>query len=309
MQVNLINNFKIELLSIILITYGREIDLVECISSILKQDYENFEIILIDNNENKKVSEYISEYLSKIDDKRINYFKASTNLGVTRGRELGISKANGDILIFIDDDAFFEKIDACQMVLREFSQNSNIGILSFKIINYYSKKIEPAEFPHRNKKLNPGQQFETTYFTGGACAIRRDVFENVGGYADDFFYGMEELDLSFRVIDTGYQIFYFPAVVVWHKQSPHGRLDKKRTWQNYLENRIKLSIRNLPWRYVLISGVIWAGKSLYETHDFRILLRVGTHIWTDRRSLFLSRKVIEPKTIQNLKKMNGRLYF
>lgn len=297
------------LMSVIIITYGRYSDLIRCIPSILKQDSESLEIVLVDNNENKKVSEYIAGRLNKIDDRRIRYFKTPKNLGVTGGRNFGISKANGDILVFIDDDAFFENTDACQMVHREFSRNDNLGILSFKIINYYSKKIERAEFPHRDKKLNTDKQFETTYFIGAGHAIKREVFEKVGGYADDFFYGMEELDLSFKTMDRDYQIFYFPDVVVWHKQSQRGRLDKKRTWQKYLENRIKVGIRNLPWRYVLISCIIWAGKSLYETRDFRVLFRAGMHIWTDKRALLKSRKVIKPKTVQKLRKLKGRLYF
>ena len=300
---------SISTLSLIVVTFGRKTEPLECIAQIVDQECSAFEVVLVDNNENKSTSEYIAERLNKIDDSRIRYFKTPKNLGVTGGRNFGISKAKGDILVFIDDDAFFENTDACQMVHREFSRNDNLGVLSFKIINYYSKRIERGEFPHRDKKLHPDKQFETTYFIGTGHAIKREVFEKVGGYADDFFYGMEELDLSFKVMDMGYQIFYFPAVIVWHKQSPSGRLDDKQKWQKYLENRIKVGIRNLPWRYVLISCVIWSGKSLYDTRDFRVLLRAGTHIWRDRKALLKSRKVIQPKTVQKLRKMKGRLYF
>ncbi len=69
--------------------------------------------------------------------------------------------------------------------------------------------------------------FETGYFVGCAHAIHRDIFEKTGYYPTNFFYGMEEYDLSYRAIDAGFDIVYDDRVIILHKESPLGRQTKK----------------------------------------------------------------------------------
>lgn len=296
-------------ISVILITYGRKEDLKSCLNSILKQEYNNYELIIVDNNEDKLISNYLKELISKIKDK-VRYYKVNKNLGVTGGRNFGIKKAKGDILVFIDDDAFFENEDAFQKVYREFFQGPKLGALSFKIINHYSKKIERKEFPHKNKRLNPDKQFETSYFIGAGHAIKKEIFVKIGLYSEDFFYGMEELDLSFKIIDSGYKIYYYPEVIVWHKQSLEGRLTEKEKWQKILENRIKVSIRNLPWKYIIINTLIWSVKVFIEVKgDFIVVFKSYRNIFRERNNILKERKVINLETLSKLKKLCGRLYY
>ena len=213
-------------------------------------------------------------------------------------------------MIFIDDDAFFEGKDAFKRISDRFNQDKKVGILSFKIINYFSKEIEGKEFPHKNKTLNPDKEFETSYFIGTGHAIRREVFEKTGLYPEDFFYGMEELDLSFRALDVNYKIFYFPQVVVFHKKAPEGRLKNKEMWQKILENRIRVAIRNLPWRYVFISSLIWTGKVFLETRgDISVIFKSFRNILKRRKELRKERSVISKEIIKKLKKLQGRLLY
>lgn len=304
------NIYENYLFSVVIITYGRRKELIPCLESVIKQTYKNFEIILIDNNKDKNISNYILEEVLKLNDQRIYYFKAGKNLGVTGGRNYGIKKAKGDVLVFIDDDAFLESISTFKKIYERMTQNDKTGVLSFKIVNYYTKKIEKKTFPHRNKKLNPDKEFETTYFLGGGCAIKKEVFDKVGLYSEDFFYGMEELDLSFKIINAGYRIFYFPAVIVFHKKSPEGRLKNKEMWQKTLENRIKVAIRNLPWRYVFISSFIWMGKVFLETRgDVRVIFTTLKNLIKNKEKLKRGRIVIGSQTIKRLKELQGRLLY
>ncbi|MHA1344527.1 MAG: glycosyltransferase family 2 protein, partial [Promethearchaeota archaeon] len=230
--------------------------------------------------------------------------------GVTGGRNFGIKKTKGDILVFIDDAAFLENKNAFQKIHSIFFKDSQIGALSFKIINYYSKKIERKEFPHKNKRLDPDKQFETSYFIGAGHAIKKEIFNSIGLYSEDFFYGMEELDLSFKIIDIGYKIYYYPEVIVWHKQSLEGRLTEKEKWQKILENRIKVSIRNLPWKYIIFSTLIWSVKVFIEVKgDFIVVFKSYRNIVRGRKNIFKERKVINLAALQKLKKLCGRLYY
>jgi GT2 family glycosyltransferase len=302
-------------ISVILITYGRKEDLKSCLNSILKQEHNDYELIIIDNNEDELISNYLKELISKIKDEdedidKIRYYKMNKNLGVTGGRNFGIKRAKGDILVFIDDDAFLENKNALQKVYSNFFRDSQIGALSFKIVNYYSKKIERKEFPHKNKRLNPDKQFETSYFIGAGHAIKKEIFDKIGLYPEDFFYGMEELDLSFKIIDNGYKIYYYPEVIVWHKQSLEGRLTEKEKWQKILENRIKVSIRNLPWKYIIINTLIWSVKVFIEVKgDFTVVFKSYRNIFRERKNILKVRKVINLETLSKLKKLRGRLYY
>jgi len=298
-------------ISVILITYGRKEDLESCLDSVLKQEYNNYELIIVDNNEDELISNYLKELISRIKYKdKVRYYKVNKNLGVTGGRNFGIKKAKGDILVFIDDDAFLENKNAFQKIHSIFFKDSQIGALSFKIINYYSKKIERKEFPHKNKRLDPDKQFETSYFIGAGHAIKKEIFNSIGLYSEDFFYGMEELDLSFKIIDIGYKIYYYPEVIVWHKQSLEGRLTEKEKWQKILENRIKVSIRNLPWKYIIFSTLIWSVKVFIEVKgDFIVVFKSYRNIFRERKNILKERKVINLVALQKLKKLCGRLYY
>ena len=298
-------------ISVIIITYGRKEDLRFCLDSVLMQEYDNYEMIVIDNNEDELISNYLKELISRIVDKdKVRYYKMNKNLGVTGGRNYGIKKAQGDILMFLDDDAFLESKNAFRKVNASFLQRLQIGVLTFKVINYYSKKIERKEFPHKNKKLNPGKKFETSYYIGAGHAIKKEVFNKAGLYSEDFFYGMEELDLSFKIIYNGYKIYYFPEVIVWHKQSLEGRMTEKEKWQKTLENRIKVSIRNLPRIYIIINTLIWSAKVFIETKgDFMVILKSYKNIIKERKSVFKERKVVSLETLRKLKKLQGRLYY
>jgi GT2 family glycosyltransferase len=121
---------------------------------------------------------------------------------------------------------------------------------------------------------------------------------------------MEELDLSFKIIDSGYKIYYYPEVIVWHKQSLEGRLTEKEKWQKILENRIKVSIRNLPWRYIIINTLIWSVKVFIEVKgDFIVIFRSYRNIFRERKNVFKERKVINLETLSKLKRLQERLYY
>jgi hypothetical protein len=66
---------------------------------------------------------------------------------------------------------------------------------------------------------DPERTGEVALFLGGACAIRRDAYEQVGGYFTDLFYGHEELELCWRLVDAGWKIRYLADVEVYHPQT------------------------------------------------------------------------------------------
>lgn len=299
---------KNPLISVIIITYRRKKEIFKALSSVLSQNFKNFELILIDNNEKKDFSQFLKKFTKG--DKRIRYFSPSGNLGVSGGRNLGIRMSKGKILIFLDDDAYFEKKDDFSQIVKKFFKDPNLGIIAFKILDPQTGKIRSDEFPSRNKKLNFEKEFETSYFVGAGWAARKIVFKKVGLFPD-FFYGMEELDLSFKAIDKGFRIIYFPKITVFHQRLPLRELSFEKRWENLLINRIKVAIFNLPLRYLFLNTFFWTLLVFLKTRgNLKIIFKSFESLIKEKNKLFLQRKVIGPKTIEKIKKLKGhRLIF
>ena len=115
------------------------------------------------------------------------------------------------------------------------------------------------------KNIKPSIFFETYYYAGGAHAIRREALEKVGSYPTDFFYGMEEYDLSYRLLDAGYRIVYSDSIVMLHKESPLGRKPKSEKLREMWFNNAKVAWRYLPKKYFYSTACMWSLQYLKVT--------------------------------------------
>lgn len=296
-----------QLVTFALATYNRSRELQGCLDSILGQRYRPIEIVVVDNASDDDTGLIIKE---KYNLPAIHYFKVSENKGCVEGRNIAIRNCKGNIIVAIDDDATLTDVDATQKIVDRFSQDKEVGLLTFKSLNYSTGKVLREEFPHKDKSLDTDQEFETSYFIGVGYALRRIVYEKVGLYPADFFFGFEELDLSFKMMDAGYKIIYFPQVTVLHKKSPAGRLSYNDLWLKRLENRVRVSIRNLPWRYVIASTFFWSGYTLLNVRgNISIVIKAFWNIAKNMQGLIQQRKPIQRRTVKKLKQLRGRLLY
>ncbi|MHA2010229.1 MAG: glycosyltransferase family 2 protein [Promethearchaeota archaeon] len=296
------------LVSFIIATFNRKKELRESINTILKQNYSPIEIIIFDNGSTDGTFEMISKEFSEISS--LNYYKSMSNLGACLGKNEGIKRAKGEFMVIMDDDAEIKDKNSVQKILNKFEKDKEIGLLHLKSVNYYTGITDRKEFPHKNKSLNPDREFETSYFVGVGHAVRKDVFNKAGLYPNFTPIWGGELDLSFRILEAGYKILYFPDVVLLHKVSPRGRVSKKKYWEKALENRIRTSIRNLPMRYVIVSSIIWTLFVLYKTGgNLLVPIKAYESVLKDLKELKRERKVLKPHTIKRIKDLNGRLFY
>lgn len=186
-----------------------------------------------------------------------------TNVGVPAGRNLGLAAATGEIVFFIDDDAYLIDPGTAEAVCLLFTRNSNLDAVSLRVQD--ARGETARRHVPRLGRTNPGRSSFVTTFLGGACALRADAFRAVGGYCDEFFYAHEESDLAWRIIDRGGEIFYRgdPAVVHEVQQySEHRNISFLSA-----RNRIWLARRRLPMPIAVIHGVLWTGISLLRSRS------------------------------------------
>ena len=225
-----------EPVAIIVLNYNKKKDILDCLESIFKMDYKEFEVIVVDNgSSDSSVNDIRARYPD------IHIIESKKNLGVAGGRNLGIDFANANLkykfLLFLDDDIIIEK-SALSELINPFNTNEKIGIVTPKCyltkipgaigyaggmsVNLFTGRI--ADIGHG--EMDKGQYDEPGFIQScaGLCLVKRELINEIGIFDENFNpYGWEDVDLSLRAGKNGFRIFYNPKAVIYHKGGKIGR--------------------------------------------------------------------------------------
>lgn len=297
-----------------IITYNRPDDMHALLKNIAQlDDVEGLlEEVIVVNNASTVDYSNVEHFIQSNPQLNINYIVANENLGVTKGRNFAIEKSRAPILILIDDDVEIENRDCLRNIVTAFEAESTSrpkAIVSFKVLYYDTRKMQKNALPHKRYNAFKNKRFFETYFyAGGAHAVKRSVLEEVGRYPEGFFYGMEEYDLSYRILDAGYSIVYSDSIVMLHKESPLGRKPKADKLRMMWVNKTKVAWRYLPAIYFYSTAAMWSLQYLRVT---------GFHLkgfWRGWKEIAAIRKQerprrIKPATLQYIKTLKARLWY
>jgi len=228
-------NKRIEV-SIIIVNYRVEKELIACISSILKSKSKvSIEIIVVDNDRKSNLKTKLIEKF-----KQVRYIKSQRNLGYGGGNNLGAKYALGNYLFFLNPDTLIldNKIDK---LIKFIESNSSIGIVAPLLLNNRG-----IAYPQGNKNLGvkegiialsfinkifPKNKISEKYFLsnwnksslkevdvvpGTAFIIKKTLFEQVKGFDEKFFLFFEEFDLCKRIKKLGYKLYINPILKITH---------------------------------------------------------------------------------------------
>lgn len=302
-------------LAFIIITYNRPADMFELLENIrdLNEAKDLLQEVIIVNNASTEDYSAVKKLANSISNIEIKYIESKENLGVARGRNFAVTQSLAPILILLDDDAVLQNKDALINLVKEFETASNTqrtkAIVSFKVLYYDTLEMQKNALPHKKyEKYKDKHYFETYYYAGGAHAIKREVLDIVGNYPEDFFYGMEEYDLSYRVINNGYSIVYTDKIVMLHKESPLGRPPKSDKLRMMWVNKSKVAWRYLPKIYFYSTALMWSLQYLKITGlDIKGYFKGWREINNMQKAE--SRRTINESTIQYLKSLKARLWY
>ncbi len=214
------------LVSVIIPTYNRGWIVCEAVDSVLAQDYPNFEVLVVDDGSTDNTKDLLGKYKDNI---RVLYQK---NRGVSAARNIGIKKANGEYIAFLDSDDLWEKKKISSQIdfFRKkpealICQTEEIWIRNGKRVNPKNKHKKPS-----------GMIFEASLLlclvSPSAVMIKKTLFDSVGLF-DENLPACEDYDLWLR-ISLEYPIYLTPEPFVIKKgghddqlSAAHG-LDKFR---------------------------------------------------------------------------------
>jgi GT2 family glycosyltransferase len=300
-------------IAFIIITYNRPEDMLALLQNIsmLKDADSLLEEVIVVNNASAEDYSPVKSFIARTE-LPYKYFEAPENLGVTKGRNYAIAKSKAPILVLLDDDAELQTPDTLQSLVTLFENNMSpkpTGIVSFKVLYYDTGQMQVNAFPHKQfKRLKDQSFFETYYYAGGAHAVKREVLEKTGPYPEEFFYGMEEYDMSYRILEAGYSIVYSDKIVMLHKESPLGRRPQNEKLLMMWVNKCKVAFRYLPKRYFYSTALMWSLQYLKKT-GFHLsgFFKGWKHVFAIPNNE--KRMPLNEKTIQYLKKVKARLLY
>ena len=131
-------------ISVIIPVYNAEEYIDICLNALIKQIKEDDEIILIDDGSTDNSEEKCKKYFEK--QSNIKYFKVE-NGGPARARNIGIDKASGKYIIFLDSDDFIE--DNYIEKMLNYIQNADLAICGYKMVKEFNSKIETRSIPSK----------------------------------------------------------------------------------------------------------------------------------------------------------------
>ena len=163
--------------------------------------------------------------------------------GIPAGRNAGVAAVVGELLFFLDDDARPAAPDTLARVAERFAADPGLGLLQLRV-RASDGGPAPRDWVPRLRVGDPARTSEVTAVWEGAVAIRRTVFEQAGGWPEEFRFAHEGVDLAWRVMDTGRRVVYAGDIEVLHpsyRTAPHD-------YSAYYgaRNRVFLARRNLP---------------------------------------------------------------
>ena len=251
-------------LSIILLTWNSEYYFKNCMESVLKSttDYDR-KIIIVDNGSADTTRSMIEAYLS-IED--IVFVVNEKNEGVSKARNLGVSKSRGKYIWFLDIDTVVNK-GAVSELMDYIRKHPDCGICGCKLMNF-SGSIQDScrKYPSFKYKLNNvlsslygkfsimrnlkehidkqnesqfyrrqmdgSEPFGVEYLIGACQLIRKEVFEQIGLLDENIFYGPEDADFCLRANEKGWEVVYLPQVSFIHEyqQMTNKRLFSRMSW-------------------------------------------------------------------------------
>lgn len=237
------------LVSIVSICWNRKADICESLRKIREIDYDNLEVILVDNYSTDGTVEAVEEEFKEV--KLIKMFK---NIGI-EAYNIGFKNAKGKYIIIIDDDSFPHK-QAVKRMVEKFECDEKLGMVAFDVRNFYNyDSVTMDDIIEEQKDTKAEAKDYLMAFNGAGAGVRRDLLEQVGFYPEEFFLYWNEQDTAFRILDTGYKIQFFSDVVSYHKYSPKNRASWRAPlyytrnafwliWKNYsLGTSIKLTFK------------------------------------------------------------------
>ncbi|KHD38450.1 rhamnosyltransferase [Clostridium acetobutylicum] len=251
---------------IIILNYNAYEDTLECVKSIGNIDYDNYELVLVDNSSTDDSYVKLKESLPSY-----NIIKSKENLGYANGNNIGIKYAleNGaDYICILNNDVVVEK-DFLNKLVDKIIEKEDVGIVGSCICDYYRREIIQGMGAHINlyfaaaRRYFKGKNYNeiekkdifVDYLEGACFLVKSEVFEKIGLIPENYFLFFEETEFCTRAINAGYKIMCIYESKVYHKGSATINKFGSLSYAYLNRNRVIFVRRNSKWYQKIIFAI------------------------------------------------------
>jgi O-antigen biosynthesis protein len=297
--------------SVVVCSYNGGTTLTECLDSLMKLDYPDYEVILVDDGSADDTSAIAAQF------PQVNYIR-QVNEGLSVARNVGFMAANGEIVAYTDSDCVVDEHWLMYLVDGMVEQGVNaIGgpNLTPSTDNWIAKCV--AASPGNPSHVMFDDQF-AEHVPGCNMAFRRDILLEIGGFDPQFRQAGDDVDICWRLLAAKHRIGYAAAAMVWHhrrctvkayfaQQRGYGRAEAMLAFKHpqrfaaglprfdgviYGDGKIALP---------LVPGRIYHGRfgsalfqTIYQPRDFRLHARATSLEWHSVSALLLLLSLMVP---------------
>lgn len=245
------------MISIIILNWNGRHHLMECLSSVLKQTYSDYEVIVVDNGSTDGSQEYIRSNFPSV-----NLICNGQNYGFCKGNNIGIKAAKGEYIVLLNNDTFVEP-DWLEQLYGCMVSDRQVGFCASKLLFYSERELLDAAGDgfsvcgagYKRGHLEDTEKYDKDDYVFGACAgaamYKKEMLDKIGLLDEDFFVAYEDSDLSFRAQLAGYKCKYASKAKVYHKvNSTLGTLSE--TYVFYGHRNVEYTyFKNMPSRLLI----------------------------------------------------------
>lgn len=248
--------------SLIIPNWNGKVHLKECLDSVGWQTFTDFEAILVDNGSTDGSLDY-----AKVAFPEVRILPLPDNVGFAAGVNYGIEAAQGQFIVLLNNDTEVDP-DWLKNLHAATREHPEIAIFASKLLNYYTRNtidsagdaVHLRSGPYKIGEGDITDKYSERSVIFGACGgggcYRRELFDQIGCFDEDFFAYFEDVDLSFRANWAGFRCMSVPEAVIYHKvggTSDTSPASKDRFDIMRRRNFIFLVIKNYPalflWKY------------------------------------------------------------
>ena len=208
--------------SIIILTYNSS-RFIDALLKSIKDFAKDSEVLIVDNNSTDETVKLAKKY------DFVKVLETGENLGFAKGINFGVKRATGDFLLFLNPDAVLESgkiedfisifgdpsVGASGVILLDFEGNAEKS--AGKFFNLWDALAIALGLDEAlGVRFSSDSKRAVDFVSGGAMMVRRIAFEKVGGFDENFFMYLEDMDFCYRLRKAGYKTVFTPDIVISH---------------------------------------------------------------------------------------------
>lgn len=266
-------------MSVVVPNYNGARFLRDCLDSVREQSYPNLEAIVVDDASTDASPDLVIREFPEM-----QLFRMPKNSGFARAANEGMRRARGEVILLLNNDAAANS-DWVEQIVEVLHRHPEAGSVASKMVLWDQPNVIQSAgdiflrsgVPDSRGvwQADAGQyerEEEVFGASGGACAYRRTMLEQIGLFDERFFMYCEDVDLAFRAQLNGFACIYAPKAVVRHRLSASGAgtLASYHCGRNFMW----ILARDLPgsawrrhWRAILVTQARFAGAALRHVRE------------------------------------------